>query len=50
MKWGFKFWFCYSSKFGYVYEMDVYLGRKQTPEFNLCLGEEVGLQLTRDLE
>ena len=50
IKWGFKFWFCYSSKFSYLYEMDVYLGRKQTPEFNLCLGEEVLLQLTKDLE
>ena len=33
----------------YLY-MDIYLGRKQTPEFNLCLGEEVVLQLTKDLE
>ena len=30
--------------------MDIYLGRKQTPEFNLRLGEEVVLQLTKDLE
>ena len=30
--------------------MDVYLGGKQTPEFNLGLGEEVVLQLTKDLE
>ena len=30
--------------------MDIYLGRKQTPEFNLGLGEEVVLQLTKDLE
>ena len=30
--------------------MDIYLGRKQTPEFNLGPGEEVLLQLTKDLE
>ena len=30
--------------------MDIYLGRKQTPEINLGLGEEVVLQLTKDLE
>ena len=28
--------------------MDAYLGRKQTPEFNLGLGEEVALQLMKD--
>ena len=50
IKWGFKFWFCCSSKSGYLYEMDIYLGRKQTPEFNLGLGEEVVLQQTKDLE
>ena len=37
IKWGFKFWFCCSSKSGYLYQMDIYLGRKQTPEFNLGL-------------
>ena len=30
--------------------MDIYLGRKETPEFSLGLGEEVVLQLTKDLE
>ena len=30
--------------------MDIYLGRKQTPEFNLGPGEEVVLKLTKDLE
>ena len=30
--------------------MDVYLGRRQTPEFNIGLGEEVVLQLTKGLE
>ena len=50
IKWGFKFWFCCLSKSGYLYQMDIYLERKQTPEFNLRLGEEVVLQLTKDLE
>ena len=30
--------------------MDIYIGRKQKPGFNLVLGEEVVLQLTKDLE
>ena len=50
IKWDFKFWFCCTGKSGYLYQMDIYLGRKQTPEFNLGLGEEVVLQLTKDLE
>ena len=50
IKWGFKFCFRCSSKSGYLYQMDIYLGRKQAPEFNLGLGEEVVLQLTKDLE
>ena len=45
-----EIWFCCSSKSGYLHQMDIYLGRKQTPEFNLGLGEEVILQLTKDLE
>ena len=40
IKWGFKFWFRCSSKSGYLYQMDIYLGRKQTPEFNLRLGKK----------
>ena len=50
IKWGFEFWFGCSSKSGYLHQVDIYLGRKQTPEFNLGLGEEVALQLTKDLE
>ena len=30
--------------------MDFSLGRKQTPEFNLGLGEEIVLQLKKDLD
>ena len=50
IKWSFKFWFRCSSQSGYLYQMDNYLGKKQAPEFNLCLGEELVLQLTKDLE
>ena len=50
IKWGFKFWFLCSSKSGYLYQMDINLGRNETPEFNLDLGEEVVLQLTKDVE
>ena len=32
IKWGFKCWFRCSSKSGYLYQMDIYLGRKQTTE------------------
>ena len=38
IKWGFKFWFCCLSKSGHLYQIDLYLGRKQTPEFKLVLG------------
>ena len=37
IKWGFKFWFRCLSKSGYLYQIYVYLGRKQTPSFNLGL-------------
>ena len=48
IKWDFKFWFRCSSKTGYLYQMDIYLDKKQNTEFNL--GEEVVLQSTKDLE
>ena len=50
IKWGFKVWFRCSSKSVYLYQMDIYLRRKQRPEFNLSLGEEVVDQLTKDLK
>ena len=49
-KWSFKFWFRCLRKSGDLYQIDIYLGRIQTPEFNLGLGEEAFLQLTKDLE
>ena len=48
IKWGFKFWFTCSSKTEYLFQMDIYLGKKQNKEFNL--DEEVILQLTKDLK
>ena len=50
IKWAFKFWFRCSCKSSYLYQMDIYLGRKKTLEFNIGLGEEVVLQLEKDLE
>ena len=50
IKWGFKFWFRCLSKSGYLYQMDIYLRRKQKPEFNIGLEEEVVLKLTKDLK
>ena len=38
-----------SSRFLWAW-IDIYLGRKQTPEFNLGLGKDVVLQLMKDLE
>ena len=46
--WGFKFWFRCFSETGYLYQMNIYLSKKQNTEFNL--GEEVVLRLTKDLE
>ena len=39
IKWGFKFWFPCDSKTGYFCELDVYLGRKESAEYNLGDGE-----------
>ena len=50
IKLDFKFWFCCSNKSGCLYQMDIYLRKKKTPEFNLGLGQEIVLQLTKDLE
>ena len=47
IKWGFKVWQrCGAS--AYLYEFDIYTGRKNQPE--LWLGEQVVLQLTRSLQ
>ena len=38
------------SKCSYLYQIDIYLRRKQTLEFNLGLGDKVVLRLAKDLE
>lgn len=48
IKWGFKFWCRCDAKSGYLFEADIYTGKKQYPE--LGLGETVVLQLTKSLE
>ena len=50
IKWGFNLWFCSLSKSSYLYQINIYLGRKQAPQPSLGLGEEVVLQLTKGLE
>ena len=48
IKWGFKFWFRCRSKSGYLYEFDMYLGKKAKTEFGL--GESVVLSLCESLK
>ena len=48
IKWGFKFWFRCASKTGYLYQLDLYLGKKEKTEENL--GPSVVLKMTECLE
>lgn len=48
IKWGFKWWCRCSSKTGYLYEFELYLGKKNKTE--LGLGETVVLNLSKKLE
>ena len=47
IKWGFKFWLRCDAVTGFLYEFDIYTGRKDHPE--LGLGETVVLDLTKKL-
>ena len=47
IKWGFRIWHRCAPKTGYLYEFDIYTGRKETAEFGL--GESVVLQLKKKL-
>lgn len=47
VKWGFKMWQRCDSQTGYLYEFDLYTGRKESPE--LGLGESVVLSLSSSL-
>ena len=38
IKWGFKFWYCCASETGYLYQFDLYLGKKESPPENLGPG------------
>jgi DNA excision repair protein ERCC-6 len=48
IKWGFKWWCRCCSKTGYLYEFNIYLGKKELVEFGL--GESVVLKLSDKLE
>ena len=48
IKWAFKFWFRCGAKSGYLYEFDMYLGKKVNTEFDL--GEFVVLSLCQKLK
>ena len=48
IKWGFKFWFRCGSKSGYLYQFDIYTGRKEQTEHGL--GESVVLRLCEPLQ
>ena len=48
IKWGFKCWCRFCSKTGYLYELDLYLGKKEKTEEGL--GETVVLDLSMKLE
>ena len=48
IKWGFKFWYRCASKTGYLYQFDLYLGKKESREENL--GPSVVLAQTESLK
>ena len=48
IKWGFKFWFRCRAKSGYLYEFDMYLGKKGNTEFGLS--ESAALSLCQKLK
>ena len=48
IKWVFEFWFRCGSKSGYLYQLDMYLGRKSKAEFGL--GESVVLSPCKNLK
>ena len=47
IKWDFRMWYRCAPKTSYLYEFDIYTGRKETAEFGL--GESVVLQLIEKL-
>ena len=47
-KWGFKFWYHCANSTGYLYQPEIYLGKKHEVELNL--GESVILKMYKGLE
>ena len=47
-KWDFKWWFRCASSNGYLYEFDLYLGKKQNGKINL--GKDIVMLLSEKLE
>ena len=48
IKWEFKSWFSLGCKFGYLYDFDMYMGKKGSRE--LGLGESVAVSLCQKLK
>ena len=48
VKWGFNFWYRCASETGYIYQSDLYLGKKESPKENLESG--VFLKTTESLQ
>ena len=48
VKWGFNFWYRCASETGYIYQSDLYLGKKKSPKENLESG--VFLKTTESLQ
>ena len=48
IKWGFNYWYRYDSETGYVYQLELYKGRKEKREWNL--GSSVVLNLYQVLK
>ena len=48
IQWGFKFWFRSDSKTGYLYQLDLYLGKKSSVDYQI--GENVVIELSSTLE
>ena len=49
IKWGFKYWYRCDNETGYVCKLDLYQGRKEKRELNLCLSVVLDLfQVMKD--
>ena len=48
IKWGFKFWYSCANETEYLYQFDLYFGKKESAEENL--GLDVILKMTESLQ